>query len=104
MENRGVAPPYAPYELRAKLSADGASFTCVLARGCKTWMPGTPVSARYELPLPKNLKPVRYELAIGLFDVGADKERVVELGLKASVREPAGYYRVGEVVVASAHP
>ena len=30
VENRGVAPPYAPYELRAKLSGAGASWICVV--------------------------------------------------------------------------
>ena len=42
IENRGVAPPYAPYELRAKLTGPGAPWVHTLATGCRAWMPGAP--------------------------------------------------------------
>ena len=50
MENRGVAPPYAPYELRVKLAGPGTPLVRMLATGCRAWMPGAPVSSRHELP------------------------------------------------------
>jgi hypothetical protein len=99
VENRGVAPPYAPYELRLKLSGTGAPVVLVLANGCKSWLPGTPVSSRYDLSLPSGMKPGGYTVALGLFDVRQGKDRPVEFALKASVRDDAGYYQVASVTV-----
>jgi hypothetical protein len=99
MENRGVAPPYAPYELRVKLSGSGNRLVKAMAAGCKSWLPGAPVASRYELALPADLKPGSYEVAIGLFDLGNGKERPVEFGLKASVRDAEGYYLVCNATV-----
>ena len=104
LENRGVAPPYQPYELRVKLSGRGGRVVRTLATGCKSWLPGAPVSSRYQLPLPADLKPGSYDLAIGLFDLTDGKERPVEFALKASARDPAGYYRLASVPVIAAPP
>ena len=100
MENHGVAPPYAAYELRVKLSGAGGRVVRFLATGCKSWLPGAPVSATYEVPLPSDLKPGDYALAIGLFDLSTGKERPVDFALKASVRDAEGYYRLVNVSVA----
>jgi len=75
-----------------------------LATGCKSWLPGAPVTSRYQLSLPADLKPGSYELAIGLFDFNDGKERPVEFALKASARDPAGYYRLASVPVTAAPP
>jgi hypothetical protein len=99
VENRGVAPPYAPYELRAKLTGNGTQLIRPLARGCKSWLPGAPVASRHEFALPGNLKPGEYALLIGLFDVRNGTERPVELALKASARDSEGYYRVATAMV-----
>jgi hypothetical protein len=104
MENRGVAPPYAPYELRVKLSRAGDRVVRPLATGCKSWLPGVPVSSRHQLPLPSDLKPGDYDLAIALFDLTGGKERPVEFALKASVRDPEGYYKLASVPVNEAAP
>jgi hypothetical protein len=104
MENRGVAPPYAPYELRVKLSRAGDSVVRPLATACKSWLPGVPVSSRYQLPLPSDLKPGDYELAIALFDITGLKERPVEFALKASIRDSEGYYKLASVPVKSVAP
>ena len=104
VENHGVAPPYAPYELRVKLSDAGGRVVRTLATGCKSWLPGAPVISRYQLSLPADLKPGSYELAIGLFDFNDGKERPVEFALKASARDPAGYYRLASVPVTAAPP
>ena len=104
MENRGVAPPYAPYELRVKLSGAGTNLVQVLAKDCKSWLPGVPVSSQHQLPLPSDLKPGDYDLAIGLFDVTGAKERPVEFALKESARDSEGYYRLANVTVSVAAP
>ena len=85
MENRGVAPPYQPYELRVKLSGASTNLVRVVAKGCKSWLPGAPVSSRYDLLLPASLAPGPYEVAIGLFDVRPGQDRPVEFALKTSV-------------------
>ena len=102
VENHGVAPPYAPYDLRVKLSGAGGRVVRTLATGCKSWLPGVPVSSRYQLPLPADLKPGAYALAIGLFDLTDGKERPVEFALKASARDSEGYYRLTSVPVTAA--
>jgi hypothetical protein len=99
MENRGVAPPYAPYELRVKLSGAGTNLVRVLATGCKSWVPGAPVVSRYELPLPSDLKAGSYEVALGLFDLNQGKTRPVEFALKAATRDANGYYRLARVEI-----
>jgi hypothetical protein len=99
LENRGVAPPYAPYELRVKLSGIGASMVRTLGRGCKSWIPGGPVTSRYELSLPTDQKPGDYELSVGLFAVRNGRERPVEFALKESVRDTEGYYRLATTTV-----
>jgi len=104
MENRGVAPPYAPYQLRVKLSRAGDSVVRPLATGCKSWLPGVPVSSRHQLPLPSDLKPGEYDLAIGLFDLTGGKERPVEFALTASIRDAEGYYRLTSALVTTARP
>lgn len=51
MENRGVAPPYARYELRVKLSGAGGQVVKVLGAGGKSWLPGAPVASGYAFSL-----------------------------------------------------
>ena len=103
MENRGVAPPYAPYELRVKLSGAGDEswFACwrrAASRGCRARRS----SSRYELALPADLKAGSYEVALGLFDVNRGKTRAVDFALKASARDSEGYYQLTKVPVTAA--
>lgn len=97
LENRGVAPPYAPYELRVKLSGAATNWVHVAGRAGKSWLPGKPIVVRLELPLPATLEPGQYQLAIGVFDAAASRPRPVELALRESARDSGGYYRVGTV-------
>lgn len=99
IENRGVAPPYAPYELRVKLSGEGTHSVHVAGGAEKSWLPGKPIVLRFELPLPAALQPGQYQLAVGLFAAAAGKARPVEFALKESARDLEGYYRVGTVPV-----
>ena len=66
------------------------------------WLPGKPVSSRYQRSLPSDLTLGVYDRAIGLFDLTGGKERPVEFALKASVRDPKGYYNLTRVTVNSA--
>jgi len=101
-DNRGVAPPYHPYELRVRLSGGGVAWVGVVGQTDKSWLPGTPIIVKKELPLPTNLKAGRYTVSLGLFDDSSGKDRPVEFALKTSARDADGYYRVAEVEVTAA--
>lgn len=103
-ENRGVAPPYQPYELRVKLSSDRASWVGVVGHTDRSWLPGSPVVVQNQLALPADLKSGRYAVSLGLFDRSSAQDRPVEFALQVRLREPEGYYRVSEIVVAAADP
>jgi hypothetical protein len=99
LDNRGVAPPYHPYELRVKLSAEQASWVGVVGRADKSWLPGAPIVVQDQLALPADLKSGRYAVSLGLFDRSAGKDRPVEFALQAGLRDAAGFYRVADVEV-----
>jgi hypothetical protein len=101
LDNRGVAPPYHPYELCVRLSGGGVSWVGIVGRADRSWLPGAPIIVQNQLALPADLKPGRYTVSLGLFDVSLSKDRPVEFALPASRREAGGYYRVAEVEVAS---
>jgi hypothetical protein len=100
IENRGVAPPYHPYELRVRLTGDGTSWEQVIGTTNRSWLPNAPIIIKSQLNLPVDLKGGRLGLDIGLFDHSQDKERPVELALQAKLGE-GGYYRVAEIEVVS---
>jgi len=102
IDNRGVAPPYHPYELRVRLSGGGVSWNCVVGRTDRSWLPGAPIIVQNQLALPADLKTGRYTVSLGLFDGSSGKDRPVEFALQVSRRGPKGYYRVAEVEVTSA--
>jgi hypothetical protein len=104
LENRGVAPPYQPYELRVKLSGPGGRVVRTLATGCKSWLPDMPVSSRHQLPLPTDFMPGNYDLAIALYDLTGAKERPVEFALDASLRDPEGFYKLASMLVNAVAP
>jgi len=94
VENRGVAPAYAPYELRLKFIGADQERVQVLGVGVRSWMPGPPVRSAYQVRLPGGWASDRCGLAVGLFDRSGGGERVVEFGLQEAVRDSEGYYRV----------
>lgn len=99
LDNRGVAPPYRPYELRVKLTGGGTHWSGVLAHADKSWLPGATIVLRRELALPAHLTPGEYHLSIGLFERASAGERPVEFALKADRRDAAGYYRVASMTL-----
>jgi hypothetical protein len=99
LENRDVAPPYHPYELRVRLSGDGPAWVGIVGQVDQSWIPGAPIIVQGQLNLPANLKPGRYAVSIGLFDISANYERPVEFALQADLRDSEGYYRVTEIEV-----
>ncbi len=101
-DNRGVAPPYHPYELRLRLSGGGRSWVVIVGRTDRSWLPGAPVTVRNQLTLPTDFTNGRYAVSLGLFDCSSGQDRPVELALQATVRELDGYYRVADIEVSSA--
>lgn len=83
LDNRGVAPPYRPYELRLRLSREGASFVGVVGGAGTSWLPGAPIVVQGQLSLPAELKSGRYTVCLGLFDRSQDRERPVEWALSS---------------------
>ncbi|MBE0540034.1 MAG: DUF4832 domain-containing protein [Verrucomicrobia bacterium] len=104
LENRGVAPPYQPYELRVKLSGAGTNWVRIMGQASKSWLPGTPVVCAYDLPLPAALPPGEYQVAIGLFDAAPSPARPVEFALQARLRDAAGYYRMATLKLTAPTP
>jgi hypothetical protein len=102
IDNRGVAPPYQPYELRVKLSGDRAPWVGVVGRTDRSWLPGAPIVVQDQLVLPADLPSGRYAVSLGLFDRSSGQDRPVEWALQANIRESEGYYRVAEIEVRSA--
>ena len=118
LENRGVAPPYQPYELRVKLSSGSHTWIQPVGRAERWWLPGAPIMVRQELPLSLDLAPGEYQVAFGLFDAAAPMPslragdrpefmtphagRPVELAMKVEFRDDAGYYRVARLEVGPA--
>lgn len=99
IENRGVAPPYASYEVMVRMHSPRGQFVQTLAKDCRSWLPGTPVASGYEVQVPANLKAGAYTLSIGLFDRTSPKERAVELALKSHTRDERGFYEMAKVQV-----
>jgi hypothetical protein len=102
IDNRGVAPPYQPYQLRMKLTGDRAPWVGVVGRTDRSWLPGAPIVVQGQLVLPADLPSGRYSMSLGLFDSSSGQDRPVEWALQANLRDPEGYYRVAEIEVRSA--
>lgn len=104
IENRGVAPPYQPYELRVKLSNDRAPWVGIVGRADRSWLPGAPIVVEHELTFPAGLNAGRHVVSLGLFDRSSASDRPVEWALQAALRDSEGYYRVAEIEVVPAVP
>jgi hypothetical protein len=104
VENRGVAPPYRPYEVRLKFTGGRTSWVGVVGRADRSWLPGAPIVVQEQLTLATNLVSGRYAVSLGLFDRSSGKNRPVEWALQANRRDPEAYYRIAEVEVTADTP
>jgi hypothetical protein len=99
-ENRGTAPAYQRFTLRAQLAGDGGKFILPLEESNNlAWMPATEVSERCGARIPGGTPTGRYTFSIALVDTSASPERMIELGLKETLRGPDGFYRLCEMEI-----
>lgn len=101
-ENKGSAPAYQRFALRAKLTGNGSTLTLPLGQSNNlAWMPGSDCAESYSLRLPTGLMTGRYTFSVALFDNTVSPERIIEIGLKEALRGPDGYYRLVEIELQS---
>ena len=101
-ENRGSAPAYQRFALRAKLTGTKRTLTLPLGKSDNlAWMPGSECNDRYSMRIPTGTPPGRYAFSVALLDTTIPPERVIEIGLKETLRGPDGYYRLAEIDVQS---
>jgi glycosyl hydrolase family 42 (putative beta-galactosidase)/uncharacterized protein DUF4832 len=101
-ENKGTAPAYQRFALRAKLTGKGRTLTLPLEESNSlTWMPGSECNERYSVRPPTGTLTGRYTFSVALLDNTVSPERIIEIGLKEALRGPDGYYRLAEIEVQS---
>jgi hypothetical protein len=97
-ENRGTAPAYQRFTLRAQLAGKGGKFILPLKESNNlAWMPGSEDTERYGTRIPGKAPAGRYAFSIALLDTSLSPERMIELGLKETLRGPEGFYRLCEI-------
>lgn len=97
-ENMGVAPPYWDFLVALRLSpleAAGKPSQLITSVSIKGWLPG-PREQGISVPLPKNLLPGRYLLALGIVHPQR-KEPCVQLAIEG--RDAEGWYPLSPVEV-----
>ncbi|HEX30183.1 TPA: DUF4832 domain-containing protein, partial [Candidatus Poribacteria bacterium] len=93
-ENVGVAPPYRDYLLAFRLTGEN-EFVFVSDTSIKGWLPGE-IEIAEELKLPEDLKPGRYEFALGLLDP-LTREPAIQLAIAG--RGEDGWYPLSHIEV-----
>lgn len=98
-QNRGVAPAYQDFRLVLRLEdpAGTPALERELDAGNRTWMPGVPAVARYDLEIPAAIQAGEYAFKLKLISPAAGRE--VRVALKAELRDNAGFYRIGTIHV-----
>ncbi len=97
-ENKGTAPAYHRFALRAKMANYGRTLTLSLRDSNNlAWMPGSECHERYSLSIPAGTPSGRYTFSVALLDTTVTPERIIEIGLKEALRGRDGYYRLCEV-------
>ena len=100
--NRGVAPAYHTYKLKAKLQKKdgGVSWTKEFSdSGNRKWMPDVSCWETYTLQIPAELEPGCYELSITLVGDKGGREKSIELGLKDCIKDSEGFYNLAGVSI-----
>jgi len=93
--NAGAAPVYRDYVLALQLKSGGQNAVIDTGAKLRDWLPGDAVVDE-TLYVPRDLKPGRYEVRIGILDPGT-RAPAVKLAIEG--RQEDGWYRVGEVDV-----
>ena len=95
--NVGVGKLYRPFELRCSLrDSEGlTALTSAPMADAREWLPGERDLAG-SLPVPANLKPGNYTLALALVDASGNR-RPLRLAIEAPEKE--GYYEVSRVML-----
>jgi hypothetical protein len=97
-ENVGVAPPYRDYRVAIRLrNLDKQTKSAFLQsdESIRGWLPGER-SREYAFDLPENLRPGRYELAVGIVDA-ATTTPAVKLAIAG--RDASGWYPLSRVKI-----
>jgi hypothetical protein len=99
-ENRGTAPAYQRFALRAQLMGNGGTLILRLDESNNlAWMPGSEDTERYGARIPSSTPTGRYTFSVALLDTSVSPERIIELGLKETLRGPDGFYWLCEIEV-----
>jgi hypothetical protein len=99
-EDRGTAPAYQRFTLRAQLTGNGGKIILSLEESNNlTWMPGAEDSERYSARIPGGTPTGRYTFSVSLLDTSVSPERIIELGLKEALRGPNGFYRLCDLEI-----
>ena len=93
--NAGVAPVYRDYILALQLKSGEQDAVIETGAKLRQWLPGDAV-VEESLYVPRDLKPGRYEVRVGILDPGT-RAPAVKLAIEG--RGQDGWYRVGEVEV-----
>ena len=98
-ENVGVAPPYGDFRVAVRLTPlgtpTGRTSAWTSDRSVRGWLPGAH-RTRLEMPLPADLPPGRYGLALGVVDPATAAPAI---RLPTEGRTPEGWSPVGELTV-----
>jgi hypothetical protein len=99
--NKGVAPAYSIYKMRVRLVEKGNSEEIAATfeiedSGNKNWMPGELKWQEYSGSFNK-ISPGLYSMYIQLFDEKSG--RPVEIGLKESLKNDDGFFRIAEIEI-----
>jgi hypothetical protein len=98
--NRGVAPPYHPYQLTLRLRGENCAWSQpVLEANPTSWLPGVMRGEVYSLDVPVDLAAGLYDVELCLKESTDTSSRPVWLGLDKSLRTADNFYRVATVEV-----
>jgi len=100
VENHGYAPAYKRYRLTVRLEGGSAKVDRQIdPADNRRWMPDVPNTESFELDLPANLDPGRYEVKIRLSDPSQSPARTVLMGLSKKLLDKEGFYRIATIMV-----
>jgi len=102
--NRGVAPAYNRYLLKAKLQNNTFTYTQVFTEtNTASWMPQKIQSETYSLRLPSTIPDGNYDFSVALLVDTLPNAQKIELGLLESLKDDEGFYRLTNVEVSNSN-